>query len=549
MLAAKNYVPIPGSERSALPGARPVSATYPKERIEVTIYVRPRTGITNLKHLLAAEKLGAIPLPKRRHMTHEEFAAFYGADPRDLGKVEQFAQGHGLTVTEVSVPKRSVVLAGTVAAFCNAFGVSLANYEYWGGTYRGRVGPVYIPAELADVVQGVFGLDDRPQAKPHFRILKEPTDTVAADGMQRSPRVDNHSFTPIQLAHLYNFPAGVNGRGECIAMIELGGGYRLRDLIAYFAQLGVPAPHVKPISIDGAHNHPTGNPNGPDGEVMLDIEVAGAVASGAQIVVYFAPNTDRGFLDAVKAAIHDNHNTPSVISISWGGPESSWTAQAFQTFDQAFQEAAALGITVCCAAGDDGSSDGIADGYAHVDFPASSPHVLGCGGTRLDTFSSEISQEIVWNEGTMAGATGGGISEVFALPAYQGGVNVPPSVNPGGKHGRGVPDVAGDADPATGYLIGVNRQQAVFGGTSAVAPLWAALIALINQKLGHRAGYLNPLLYGAQLVKGGALHDITTGNNGAYQARRGWDPCTGLGTPDGAKLMAALIGLGSAAVS
>ena len=166
MLSARNYVPIPGSDRSALPGARAVGVPHPKERFEVTVYVRPRTGITNFRHLLAVEKLGAIPLPKRRHMTHEEFSAYYGADLRDLGKIEEFALGHGLTVTEVSVPKRSVVLAGTTAAFCHAFGVSLASYEYWGGTYRGRVGPVHIPAELADVVQGVFGLDDRPQAKP-----------------------------------------------------------------------------------------------------------------------------------------------------------------------------------------------------------------------------------------------------------------------------------------------------------------------------------------------------------------------------------------------
>jgi kumamolisin len=282
---------------------------------------------------------------------------------------------------------------------------------------------------------------------------------------------------------------------------------------------------------------------------MLDIEVAGALAPAAQIVVYFAPNTDRGFLDAIQAAIHDNQNRPSVISISWGGPEPSWTAQALQAYDQAFQEAAALGITVCCAAGDDGSSDGLSDGYAHVDFPASSPHVLGCGGTRLEASSTAISQEVVWNDGTMAGATGGGISEFFALPAFQNHASVPPSVNPGGKQGRGVPDVAGDADPATGYLIRVDRHQAVFGGTSAVAPLWAALIALINQQLGHPVGYLNPLLYSGQITTGGALHDITTGNNGAYQARQGWDPCTGLGTPDGARLMQILAGQVGAAVS
>jgi kumamolisin len=301
-------------------------------------------------------------------------------------------------------------------------------------------------------------------------------------------------------------------------------------------------PSVKAIAVDGAHNHPTGNPSGPDSEVMLDIEVAGALAPAAQLVVYFAPNTDRGFLDAIKSAIYDYQNRPSVISISWGGPESSWTTQALQVYDQAFQEAAALGITICCAAGDDGSSDGVSDGYAHVDFPASSPYVLGCGGTRLEASHAAIRQEVVWNEGMMAGATGGGISEFFALPGFQEQVNVPPSVNPGGRPGRGVPDVAGDADPTTGYSIRVDRRQVVLGGTSAVAPLWASLIALINQHLGHPVGYLNPLLYSGQTIKSGALHDITSGNNGAYQARRGWDPCTGLGTPDGVKLMQLLTG-------
>jgi kumamolisin len=549
MPSNKHLVPIPGSERRVLAGARAVGTPHPKERIEVTLYVRPRPGITTMKSMLAAERLGTLMPRERQHMTREELTAAFGADPRELAKVEDFAQGHGLTVIEVSSAKRSVVLAGTVAAFCDAFGVSLATYEYWGGTYRGRVGAVHVPAELAEIVQGVLGLDNRPQAKPHFRLLKEVATDALSASRDSSPQANTPAFTPIQLAQLYNFPPGVNGHGQCVAIIELGGGYHTRDLTAYFAQLGVPTPSVQAITVDGAHNHPTGNPSGPDGEVMLDIEVAGALAPGAHFVVYFAPNTDRGFLDAIKAAIHDNQNRPSVISISWGGPEPSWTAQALQIYDQAFQEAAALGITICCAGGDDGSSDGISDGYAHVDFPASSPHVLGCGGTRLEASITGISRELVWNAGTMAGATGGGISEFFALPAFQNHANVPPSVNPGGKQGRGVPDVAGDADPATGYMIRVDQRQVILGGTSAVAPLWAALIALINQQVGHPVGYLNPLLYSEQIANSSALHDITTGNNGAYQARRGWDPCTGLGTPDGAKLLQLLTGHAGVTIS
>jgi len=270
---------------------------------------------------------------------------------------------------------------------------------------------------------------------------------------------------------------------------------------------------------------------------MLDIEVAGAMSPGARIVVYFAPNTDRGFLDAITRAVHDQRYQPSVISISWGAPESGWTAQAMQAFDQAFQDAAALGVTVCCASGDNGSGDGVGDGKAHVDFPAASPDALACGGTRLDAGGGAIRSETVWNDGANGGSTGGGVSDTFALPPWQQHAGVPHSANPGGHVGRGVPDVAGDADPATGYRILVDGQQAVFGGTSAVAPLWAALIARLNQQLGTPVGHLNPLLYGSLV---GACRDITSGNNGAYQARAGWDACTGWGSPNGARLLTAL---------
>ncbi|MDH5339735.1 MAG: S53 family peptidase, partial [Rubrivivax sp.] len=332
------------------------------------------------------------------------------------------------------------------------------------------------------------------------------------------------------------FPTGLDGSGECIGIIELGGGYRPSDLSAYFSSLGLAAPKVKVVHVDHGRNHPT-NASSADGEVMLDIEVAGAIAPKATLAVYFAPNTDQGFLDAITTAVHDDVHKPSVISISWGSAESNWTAQAMTQFDQAFQAAAAMGVTICAAAGDNGSGDGQADGLPHVDFPASSPHVLGCGGTRLLASGSSIKSETVWNEGA-GGATGGGVSGFFPPPAYQSGAQVPSIA---GTHhaGRGVPDVAGDADPVTGYQVLVDGQQLVFGGTSAVAPLWAGLVALMNQQLGHPVGFLNPLLYGSLTGKG-LLHDIKTGSNGAYAARPGWDPCTGWGSPDGAKLLNAL---------
>jgi kumamolisin len=273
---------------------------------------------------------------------------------------------------------------------------------------------------------------------------------------------------------------------------------------------------------------------------MLDIEVAGAIAPKAKIAVYFAPNTDKGFLDAITLAIHDKTNQPSVISISWGGPEDTWTTQSLSSYDQSFQAAAALGVTIFCAAGDAGSGDGETDGKAHVDFPASSPNVAGCGGTKLIAAGNAISSEQVWNEGSSS-ATGGGVSDFFALPAYQNAAGIPPSANKNHHKGRGVPDLAGDADPATGYVVRVDGQELVFGGTSAVAPLWAGLTALLNQKLGKRVGFLNPLTYGS-LASSGSFQDITSGNNGAYKAKAGWDACTGWGSPNGAKLLHALGG-------
>src|SRR5258705_8257296 len=273
---------------------------------------------------------------------------------------------------------------------------------------------------------------------------------------------------------------------------------------------------------------------------MLDIDVAAAVAPGANIVVYFAPNTDQGFIDAIAHAIHDTQNKPSVISISWGAAESGWTAQAMSALDAACQSAAALGITITAAAGDNGSTDGVTGGQNHVDFPASSPHVLACGGTKLLGSGSTITAEVVWNELTNnEGASGGGVSNVFPLPPWQAGAGVPKPTNPAG--GRGVPDVGGDADPTTGYVIRVDGKNMVIGGTSAVAPLWARLIAVANAQNGKSAGFIQPAIYAA---KGkAAFNDIPSGTNFTgtpvgFKAGPGWDACTGLGSPIGAKLIA-----------
>jgi kumamolisin len=534
MSTQTKHVPLRGSHRHAVAGSAVICASHPHERIVVTIRIRSRAAISPTAKRDATD---ARPTHERQYLTREQLAADHGAGPEDIAKVVSFAHTHHLAVVAISEARKSVWLAGTVADMSAAFGVTLEEYDCpHGGTFRGRTGSISIPGDLNNIIVGVFGLDNRPQAEPHFR-LRRPHAGAAI----QPATVANTQFTPPEIARLYNFPANVDGSGECIGIIELGGGFKTADLKAYFSALGLPTPSVSSVAVDRGSNTPTNSADGPDGEVMLDIEVAAAIAPKAKIVVYFTSNTSQGFLDAITQAVHDTVNKPSVISISWGGPESNWTDQAFQQFDEVFQAAASVGVTITVAAGDNGSSDGADDGLAHADFPASSPNVLACGGTSLKASATAISSEVVWNDGTDGGATGGGVSDHFPLPNYQESAGVPPSANAGGRVGRGLPDVAADADPATGYTVRIDGQNTVVGGTSAVAPLWAGLIALLNQALGKPVGFLNPTLY-ALSSSSGVFRDITSGNNGAYSAGRGWDACSGLGVADGTKLLTALSG-------
>jgi kumamolisin len=517
--------PLPGSERKLPPDAQLIGPCSPATLITVTLYLRAR----NQDEL--QRRLQQLPQTQSsEHLTPTKFAERYGADPADLDRVNSFAKQNGLHVVEADLGRRSVQLSGSIFAMESAFGIQLHDYHHKGSTYRLRQGSVYLPANLQGVVTGVFGLDNRPQAAAHFRL--RPTAAAA------SPQ----SFNPTDLAHLYSFPTSATGQGETIGIIELGGGYQQSDLTTYFQQLGVnPAPQVTAVPVDGGQNSPTGDANSADGEVELDIEVAGAIAPGANQKIFFAPNTDQGFIDAVTSAVHDADVT--LISISWGQAESNFTTQSLTAFNQAFQEAGTMGKTVFVAAGDNGSSDGQTDGKNHVDFPSSSPFAVACGGTTLQATAgnSSIASETVWNEETQGeGATGGGVSDYFPKPDYQSQANVPPAQTQGG--GRGVPDVAGDADPVTGYIVLIDGAQSVVGGTSAVAPLYAGLFALVNELLikqgKPRAGYVHPALY----QNPQAFHDITSGNNGAFSAGPGWDATTGLGSPNGVQIANALTG-------
>ncbi len=370
-------ITLAGSERQPI-GTR-VGDQPNDEMIEVSVILKPKA------RAIAPEEGGVA-------VSREEFAAKHGADSGAIEKVKQFAKENKLTVGEVSAERRTVKLEGTAANMIRAFEVKLDRYQHEGQQYRARTGGIKLPPELAGSVEAVLGLDDRPQAKPHFRVRGEGS-------AQASALATNISYTPRQVAQLYQFPLDVDGTGQTVGILELGGGYRPADLKNYFSSLGIKEPNVISVSVDKGKNKPT-NPNSADGEVLLDIEVVGAVAPGAKIAVYFAPNTSQGFQDALTMAIHDTTNKPSVISISWGGPESTWTAQSMTAFDSAAQDAAALGVTICAASGDNGSSDGVSDGANHVDFPASCPHVLACGGTSLQSANGAITR--VKRCGTMA---------------------------------------------------------------------------------------------------------------------------------------------------
>ncbi len=512
---------LSGSEKRPAEQAAQKRAATHDEELTVSVIVRRKKPLSQ-EHASG-----------RARISRARFNADHGADPAAVTLVKRFAKEFGLKV-QAGTPapgRRTMKVTGTVAKMQRAFGVTLSHATIEGQTYRVRDGSILLPSELQGYVVAVLGLDNRPQAKPHFRIYGggAAAAETASTGFARPHAASPSGFSPVQVGQLYQFPKGVTAAGQTIGIVELGGGFKQADLDAYFKTLGQKTPKVIAVPVGEGKNSPDG-PNGADGEVMLDIEVAGAVASGASIVVYFASNTDQGFVDAIAQAVHDTKNKPSVISISWGSAEVNWTQQAMTALDAACQSAAALGISITVAAGDNGSSDSVNDGKNHVDFPASSPHVLACGGTRLVGSGSTISKETVWNDAG-GGATGGGVSNVFPRPNWQANANVPSS-------GRGVPDVAGDADPETGYIIRVDGKTMTIGGTSAVAPLWAGLIAVANQQNGKPAGFIQPAIYAAK--NKGAFRDTVEGNNGSFHAGPGWDACTGLGSPIAPRVIAAI---------
>ncbi|HEY3766587.1 MAG TPA: S53 family peptidase [Gaiellales bacterium] len=553
-MPSSGLVEIQGSNREPVPGAEQVGGLDHGQTMQITVVMNRRSE--------AAPQAPSRPdagtdIATWRSQLRDQLAHEHGPDEAEANAVSGYLQGHNLDVEQTGDGRRDMIVTGTVAQMEDAFGVSLDTYRAGDTSYRGRTGPVHMPQDIADSVQAVLGLDNRPQARAHMKrgdtVDESQVTDPARDPFELLPDADIQGMRaaaapkptplwPMQVAQLYDFPTTPTGRGETIGIIELEGGYRTSDLKAYFAKAKIsPAPKVIAVGT----NTPGANPDA-DGEVGLDIEVAGAVAPGAKIVVYFGDNSDNVFYDTLAAAVHDETNSPSVISISWGAPEDAWSKQARTAFDALLADAHALGITVFVAAGDHGAGDAGGNSAVHADFPASSPHAVGCGGTTLVGASAGIVSEVAWNDGD-GWATGGGISLDFPRPAWQP-TTLPHNLTHPTRTGRGVPDVAGNADIKSGFWTLIDGQWAPVGGTSAVAPLYAGLMARINQSIGAPATGLPEALYAVPQT---AFRDITAGDNSVpssqygpavagYSAGDGWDACTGLGSIVGSALSAAL---------
>jgi kumamolisin len=535
-----------GHSHMPLADEKQLGKTDPNSELQVTLVLRRRRELPEFP-----SALGKLP-QQRQHLSREALTLEHGSMPDDIALVERFAREHQLELREIANHLRTVVLTGSAAAMQRAFGVSLVEMEHQRGRYRATTGTVSVPRELDGIVLSVLGLNTRPCAKR---------------GRVHHQNTTKPFWTILEMARAYVFPANLGAANQSIGLIELGGGYDEEDLQKFFAGLGIPTPAVRCVSVDGAQNAPApaeqirqflevveGKRKLSEVpadvlaaaqctvEVTMDIELAAALAPGAEIVVYMAPNTEQGIYNAVSKAISGDAVPPCALSISWGEPETGVSEAYLASVDEVLRDAAMLGVTVCASSGDEGAMNGSTDGKPVVNFPASSPHVLGCGGSTVETQHGDNLQESAWNctlHG-MHGATGGGVSRIFETPVWQREHGVP--LSPVGSRGRGVPDVAGPADPHRGCAIIVGGECCSSAGTSAVAPLWAALVACINATQGARCGYITPLLYDLSNKDAKPLRDITQGDNGFYKAGPGWNACTGLGSPIVEKVIEALRG-------
>jgi kumamolisin len=558
----EHYVPLTHSEHSHPAGHEQLGAADAGEEITATLILRrnpegePMKGLDYFQH---------TPLSAIRHVAHKDFAATHGASAAEIREVIDFAHAHGLQVRESNAARRSVIVRGTVDQINKAFAIELHQYRSPLGKYHGHDGHPSLPADISNFVELIVGLDNRPVPAKHYATtdIPRPADAAAVTSPQTAGDPPNTvPLTPQQVAKLYNFPAG-DGAGQTIGIYEMptsdgAPGYNPTDISATIKAFGgnLQVPTPIDVSIDNQTN--TGQT---DPETLLDITVSSAIAQGAKIAVYFAAGqSTQNIINALQRMIHpddtDDDPVPTVLSISYGwSPDEdtdSITAGEYTQMSQLFQDAAHLGITVLVSSGDSGVEIA-SKTEAEASYPASDPWVTACGGTTIGDVNGDFTNftEYVWNDSwgqgqdKQSGATGGGVSERFPLPSYQNGFPVPDSLDQK-ISGRGLPDLAGPASPVCGYPQVQGGQEGSGGGTSAVAPLYAGLIAIVNANLGAPVGFLNPQLYA---MANTAFREISgppgPANNSfggitGYPASKVWNACTGLGSVNGTALQAGL---------
>lgn len=556
-------------------GAKRLTPLSSDRRIQATIVLRPQNEGAHDPPSGSATMHPAA----RQALASAGFRRRYDPGDDAVDRVRAFAQKHGLDVQEVSRARHDVVVEGTPEQLHRAFGVELHEYEHVGGRYYAHDDAIHLPDELTDVVDGVLGLDSVP--------LHTPCVAVAAAARTQS-------FTAAQLAQHYRFPSH-DAAGVTIALLQFGGGYDEHDLELFAKRFDISLPNVRAIAIRGPDGTITANAPLPSSrmaeiadlwrratsfaemtqhagadldafmaslEVTMDIELAAALGGGADVDVYFAPQGADGWRRAIYSAIGEPYagaparpgRPPAVISISWGQSESAFGETKLRLIHNSLNAAAVKGVAVCCASGDDGSANTFGKvTSANVNFPASSPAVIAVGGTHI-IGKGEGAREVAW-KGELLGAavaSGGGMSGFFDRPAWQQSSTFPLArgtwIAPSRSKdaiGRWLPDVAADAAFESGVEIVVGGETLIGGGTSAAAPIWAALLARTASALGHHVADLNAWLYEnahnecCVPVHGGD-NDVRDGAIPFYRATEGWNACTGFGRPDGVRLLQAL---------
>jgi len=551
----QRYV-LPHHVSRRLPLARRTGPCPPGEEIRLTVLLHAK----DLRML--REAASAVADPKSavygRHLSPDEVRTLVAPGYQDLDAVLSFLRDNGLTVDGVAGARTAVQAHGPAEKVARAFDVPLGVYDLPRAmsplTQRAVAADrdPSIPASLAAVIRGVAGLNTLPAARRFPPLLAPPRSKEPRRG-PATARAPGGGYTPeeIRLAYYLPDPDTAGSRGERVAILEFGGGFSSVDFSAFCAQYGLPTGDVTEVSVSGAKNDYQGKTGDADVEVALDMDWVRGTAPHADLDLWWAPNTDTGWVDFLNAILDaPDALRPSIVSISWGMPEDGFsTSRRYDQTRQLFLSCALLGITFVCASGDAGAGDVLPDdpgfdGQRHVDFPSDIPEVTAVGGTKLVPEGGSF-VESVWNDGPNGGATGGGFSRFVAVPAWQKAALGARR----GVTGRGIPDVAAVASPDPGLSIFVRNKWMAAGGTSVAAPIWSGILAHVNAARAAagrpRLGAANAALYAA--ARGTSPYrDITQGDNSyagvsGYEATKGWDPATGLGSASVASLVKKLL--------